>query len=298
MTFDLSQIEYIDIHSHLQFKSYAEDRVNVLKRMKEAKVATIAIGTDFSESSLARDLAKENENVFYSIALHPYDNLEEFEKAYLDQKNYFEKLKSLAGEKCLAIGETGLDYFYLYKNKRERKIKEIKLKEAIEKQKIIFKKHIDLALELDLPLMLHIRPSEEEGDKEDAYLDVLEILKEYQKRDKNLRGNFHFFVSTKKVLNIILKDFPSFTISIPAVCTFTNEYDEIISSIPKDRLHIETDSPFVLPKNKRKIAKQNEPTFVIEVFLKIAEIKNLKSDEEKEEFKKDLKNNFKRLFLK
>ena len=294
MSLDLSKIEYIDIHSHLQFASYAKERENVLKRMKENKVATICIGTDLKESDLAKTLAEENESVFYSVALHPYDNLLEFEEAYLNQKDYFSKLENLINNKCLAIGETGLDYFYLYKNFKENKISKKELEAQKEKQKEIFRKHIDLAKKKDLPLMLHIRPSEFDGNKEDAYLDVIKILKEY----KNIKGNFHFFVSTLKVLNIILESLPDFTISMPAVCTFTDEYNEIIRNIPKEKLHIETDSPFVLPKNKRKIAKQNEPTFVIEVFEKICEIKNIKNLEEIERFKKVLKENFKDLFLK
>lgn len=290
MNFDLSKIEYIDIHSHLQFEGYGEERKNVLERMKENKVATICIGADLKESEAGKILAEENENVFYSIGLHPYDNLSEFDFAFENQKEYFEKLKNLNGEKCLSIGECGLDYFYLYKDFQEEKITEEELRSKINKQKEIFKRHIELALELDLSLMLHVRPSEIDGNKEDAYLDVIEILKEYE----NSRGNFHFFVSTNNVLQKILKELPSFTISIPAVCTFTNEYDEVIKNIPLEKIHIETDSPFVLPKSKRGLAKQNESTFVIEVFEKICEIRNI---ENKEEFKEILKDNFKKMFL-
>lgn len=277
MNFNLSKIEYIDTHSHLQFKSYDENRTEVINRMNENKIATICIGTDLKESEFAKKLSEENENIFYSVALHPHDNLEEFEEA-LKEENYFAKLKEIASsEKCLAIGECGLDYFYDEDTK--------------EKQEIIFRKHIDLSIKLNLPLMLHIRPSK--GSNEDAYFDAIEILKEY----KNIKGNFHFFVGSEKVLEKILNDLPEFTVSIPAVCTFTSEYDEMIKNIPIDKLHIETDSPFVLPKNRRKEAKQNEPSFVIDVFEKICEIKEIKNLEEKNKFKEILKENFIKMYI-
>lgn len=442
MNFDLSKIEYIDTHSHLQFKGYDENREDVISRMTENKVATICIGTDLEESLLAKKLSEENENIFYSVALHPHDNLNEAIEAFSNTKEYFEKLKVVANnEKCVAIGECGLDYFYIYKELSEGKITEEKLKEEIEKQNKIFRAHINLAIDLDLPLMLHIRPSEMNGNKEDAYLDVIEILKEYipptpeggeaqnaikdnfawtmtdsnkykilkelavsfrknktkseavlwnrinnnqlnfhfrqqhiinnfivdfvclekrliieidgkiheyQKesdeergkilesfgfnilRFKNedvledvdkvlnkineklltlenrkeispsgdrgivLKGNFHFFVGTEKVLEKILNELENFTLSIPAVCTFTNEYDEMIKKIPLNKIHIETDSPFVMPKSRRKVAKQNEPSFVIDVFEKICEIKGI---ENKEEFKNILKENFVKMYI-
>lgn len=277
MNLDLSKIEYIDIHSHLQFKSYDNgEREPVIRKMNENKIATICIGTDLVESEKAKDLAIQNENIFYSIALHPHDNLEEFKLALENPEEYFTKLKSLAKEeKCLAIGECGLDYFYDESEK--------------ENQARIFRRHLELAQELNLPLMLHIRPSKD--SKEDAYLDSIEILKNY----KNTKGNFHFFVGTNKVLEMILKDLPNFTVSIPAVCTFTDEYDEMIKMIPLDKIHIETDSPFVLPKARRKEAKQNEPSFVIDVFEKISGIKSI---ENKENFKAILKDNFQKMFLK
>lgn len=279
MTFDLSKIEYIDIHSHLQFDGFDNDREDVIKRMQANKVATICIGTDLSESQKAKDIATQNQNIFYSIALHPHDNLEEFNQAINNQDEYFEKLKLLTdNKKCLAIGECGLDYFYNENNKEE--------------QKIIFRKHIELAIELNLPLMLHIRPSK--NSKEDAYLDSINILKEY----KNIKGNFHFFVGTINVLQKILIDLVNFNVSIPAVCTFTNEYDDMIKSIPLDKIHIETDSPFVLPKSRRKEAKKNEPSFVIDVFNKICEIKGFLDEKSQDIFRNKLKENFQKMFLK
>lgn len=292
MSFDISKIEYIDTHSHLQFDGYENDREEVIDRMRENKIATIIIGTDLKESELGKELSLKNENTFYSVGLHPHDNLEEFNFAFENSKDYFLKLKLLGeNEKCLTIGECGLDYFYLYKDLQDGKITREELGLIKTKQKSIFKSHIDLSIEMNLPLMLHIRPSEINGNKEDAYLDAIEILKEY----KNIKGNFHFFVGTENVLQKILNELDNFTLSIPAVCTFTTEYDEMIKSIPLNKIHIETDSPFVMPKTRRKEAKRNEPTFVVDVFDRICEIKNI---ENREEFKNILKENFKKMYLK
>lgn len=293
MSLDLSKIEYIDTHSHLQFSSYDANREEVINRMKEAKIATMCIGTDLKESRLGRELSLKNENILYSVALHPHDNLSEFEYALHNKEIYFKDLKDIAdNEKCVAIGECGLDYFYIYKNYSEGKINKEELEVNIAQQKDIFRSHIELALELDLPLMLHIRPSEVDGNKEDAYIDALEILEEY--KSEKLKANFHFFVSTKKLLEKILEN-KNYTVSIPAVCTFTSEYDEMIRAIPFSRMHIETDSPFVLPKNRRREAKQNEPSYVVDVFEKVCEIKEI---HEKGWFKNILKENFSNFYLK
>ena len=292
MEIDFSKIEYIDIHSHLNFKDYEEDLERVISDMGKNKIATICIGTDLRESELARDLALKNENIFYSIGLHPHDNLSEFNSSLENPQKYFSELKEIGmNEKCLAIGECGLDYFYLNKDLESGKIDENIFREIKENQKKIFIEHVKLAQDMNLALMLHIHPSEANGNKEDAYLDTIEILKDFE----NIKGNFHFFVGTKNVLEKILKDLPNFTVSIPAVCTFTDEYNEMIKSIPLNKIHIETDSPFVIPKNNRKGAKRNEPNFVISVFEKICEIKNI---ENREEFKGILKENFKNTFLK
>ncbi len=295
MVFNLENVEYIDIHSHLQFKSFDENREEIINRMNEVKVATICIGTDLLESEKGRDLALENENVFYSIGLHPHDNLEEFQEAINNSEAYFQKLKEVANhEKCLAVGECGLDYFYLYKDFASGKITEVELEKTKVLQKKVFIEQIKLAKELNIPLMLHIRPSELDNNKEDAYNEAIEILKDYLE----VRGNFHFFVGTKKVLGSILETLPNFTVSIPAVCTFTNEYDEMIKATPLDKLQIETDSPFAMPKNKRKVAKQNEPSFVVEVFERICEIKGFQDEEYRENFRNILKENFQKMFLK
>ena len=290
---ELKNIDFIDIHSHLHDKVFDIDRKNVLEKMLINKIATISIGTDLEQSLKAKILAKENENVFYSVGLHPHDNLLEFTEAFLNQEEYFEKLENLIDENCLAIGECGLDYFY-FDNLNQEEILKIKIK-----QKILFEKQIDLAIKKNLPLMLHIRPSK--NNKEDAYLDAVKILLEKRnnlkiEEQEKLRGNFHFFTSTQKVLEEIFK-LKDWTISLPAVCTITDEFDELIKNLSEEKFHIETDSPYVMPKNRRKETKRNQPNFVLDVFEKISDLKNFKTKIEKENFQIKLKENFKKMFL-
>jgi len=309
--FDLEKVEYIDNHCHLHDKVFDQDRLEILQKLQAEKIAIISIGTDLAESQKAKDLATTNslnslnnlennstedllnKNIFYTAGLHPHDNLQEFNLALEQPDLYFQKLKILAQhEKCVAIGETGLDYFYAKEDLEFRK-----------QQKIILEKHLDLAKELNLPIMLHIRPSENKNsegkiNREDAYLDAIEILQNYQEKyQMKLSGNFHFFVSTLNILEKILQDLPGFTVSIPAVCTFTTEYDEMIKKIPLNKIHLETDSPYVLPKSRRKDFKRNQPNFVIDVFQKICEIKNFNTVTEKNNFQNILRENFRNLYF-
>lgn len=232
-------LEYIDIHSHLNSPQFKNDIDEVIQRMKENKVGTIVIGVDKETSIKAVELADKYENVWACVGLHPTDSKEDF-----DEK-FFEDLVS--NPKVVAIGECGLDYFHQKDEKR---------------QKELFKKQIDFAVKHDLPLMLHVR---------DAHEDVLEILKEKKKEhgDK-LRGNSHFFSSTWEIAQKYFEI--GFNVSFTGIITFTKDFDEIIQKAPIDMIHIETDSPYASPHR----GKRNEPSYVIEVLKKIEEVKGEK----------------------
>lgn len=155
-------LEYIDIHSHLNLNKFKDDLEEVVQRMKDNKVGTIVIGVDKETSIKAVELADKYENVWACVGLHPTDSKESF-----DEK-FFEDL--INNPKVVAIGECGLDYFH-QKDK--------------ERQKELFEKQIDFAVKHNLPLMLHVR---------DAQDDVLKILKKKKKEyEDKLRGNAHFF---------------------------------------------------------------------------------------------------------
>lgn len=259
--------DFIDVHSHLNFKDFDTDRGEAISRLKASKTWTITVGTDFETSKGATELAASTAEVFACVGLHPADNTVEV----FDEKKYEDLLKE---PKVVAIGECGLDYFHI-KEKTEEGIKAIK-----QNQKEIFEKQINLALKYDKPLMIHCR---------DAYSDVHEILSSYKKQNgEKLRGNIHFFAGSiddaRKFLDL------DFTLSFTGVITFAKSYDEVIRFAPIEMIMSETDAPFVSPAPYR--GKRNEPSYVSEVVKRIAEIR----EEPLEEVKKALVSNAFRVF--
>lgn len=233
--------KYIDIHSHLGFSDYGSDQAQVLDRMKENGVATLTIGTTLEDSREAIKIAEAYKNVFACIGVHPKEGKE---LPVFDEIE-FEKL--VTHPKVVAIGECGLDYFRL-----EGDIDVIK-----KKQKEIFIKQVEFAIKHNKPLMIHTR---------DSYDDVFEILNQYRGK---VRGNLHFFAGNLEMANKFID--LGFTISFTGVITFARDYDEVIKNVPLDKIHAETDAPFVAPIPYR--GKRNEPSYVIEVVKKIAEIR-------------------------
>lgn len=261
-------MKYIDIHSHTNFISYDEDRDKVIKRAQDESVVMITVGTQFDTSVQAVAIANKYDHCHAIIGLHPihttkyYHDEEELglgNKEFTSRGEIFEidQYRELAktSNKIVGVGECGLDY---YRNDRDTK--------AV--QEIAFREQIKLALELDLPLMLHVRPSE---NSMDAYKDVLVILSEYKKEvGKKLRGDVHFFAGTIDIAQQFLD--LDFDISFTGVITFAKDYEELVRFVPLDRIHAETDAPYVTPVPHR--GTRNEPSYVIEIVKKIAQIKN------------------------
>ncbi|PIR39982.1 MAG: hypothetical protein COV33_02275 [Candidatus Zambryskibacteria bacterium CG10_big_fil_rev_8_21_14_0_10_34_34] len=273
-------MRYIDIHCHLDSLDYDSDREEVLARMGEREIGAITIGADLESSKKAVDIAEQNENVWACIGVHPNhliekpDNIQksqgeplgvffqgfplEFSSLNIREvetnspgelfdKEKFSKL--VKNPKVVGIGECGLDYFRI-KNESEK-----------EKQKKLFQDQIEFAIKHNKLLMLHIR---------NAYDDSLDILGSYKKTyGEKLKGNVHFFAGdvsvAKKFLDI------GFSMSFTGVITFTHDYDEVIKFIPQDSIMTETDAPWVAPIPFR--GKRNEPSYVIEVIKKLAEIR-------------------------
>jgi len=247
-----------DIHSHIYFKDYDSDREQEIQKMKDANIGTISVGVDFETSKVCVDLAEKHSNLFACIGQHPGD---------LTQDSVFDsRLEELGNyPKVVAIGETGLDYFRM--DPSDTALKSI--------QKTIFEYHIDLALSLDKPLMLHIRSSK---GTMDAYLDALEILEHHSKTSGGkLKGNAHFFAGDTGILNRFLDI--GFTVSFTGVITFTHDYDEFIANTPIDMIMVETDSPFLAPHPYR--GQRNSPYYIDKVVERISEIKQLSLEETK-----------------
>ena len=267
----MNKPKYFDIHGHINFSKFDDDREEVIKAMRDEGVWAITVGTDLKTSKEVVELAEKNENIFATVGLHPDDNREEI----FDAKNYGELVK---GDKVVAIGECGLDYFRIKAGEED---------ETKKRQKNNFIRQIEFALENDLPLMMHFRPS---GKTMDAYEDGLEILSEYKEKHKEkLRGSSHFFAGNLEIAKKFVE--LGFTLSFTGVITFADSYDEIIREIPLESIMAETDCPFVAPVPYR--GKRCEPVYVKEVVARIAEIKG----EDIEMIKKALVDNAFRVFL-
>ncbi|MEK7066156.1 MAG: TatD family hydrolase [Patescibacteria group bacterium] len=296
--------KYIDVHSHLQFSAFDDDREDVLKHTLDSGVAMINIGTQYDTSKNAVELAnKHPDGVYATVGLHPIhtdkshhdeQELGEGGQAFVSRGEEFdyEKYKALALDpKVLGIGECGLDYYHL-----DPDASDPTHEKRIEKQKRVFEEHVRLASEVGKPLMLHIR-NPLEGDRS-AYKDVAEILRNSSK----VKGDVHFFAGSLEDAKMFLD--MGFTISFTGVITFPTrlparqeskkpgmaDYEALVKYVPLDMLLSETDNPYVAPIPFR--GKRNEPAHVKLVVARIAEIKGLPEAEVAE----TIFNNAKRVF--
>jgi len=294
-------MKYIDIHGHINFPDYDKersvgigDRKEVIKRAQYAGVGIIIVGTDFESSKAVVEFAEKHENMWAIIGVHPTHVGEvnfggtNTGKTDLSSSTGHEAWRELAiNHKVVAIGECGLDYFH--PGPVNMTVEEYK-----ESQRKVFIQHIELANEVGKPLMLHVRNGKSEArnsfvigvgvDGVNAYQEAVSLLKEYAK----VPANFHFFAGTEQDLKEIIKI--GALVSFTGVITFTRDYDELIRQVPIDRIMSETDCPFVAPVPYR--GKRNEPTYVIEVVKKIAEIRG----ESEEKISAQLLENTKKFF--
>lgn len=279
-------MKYIDIHCHLDSKDFDSDREAVLARLRESGGGAITIGATLEESKKAVEIAEANENVWATIGVHPEyltsprppmaddplletgEGINSVLPLHLREGqpriagwDEVELEKLVQHPKVVAIGECGLEYFVMDKRETEKA------------QKELFKFQIEFAIKHSKPLMLHIRSSK---SSQDAYNDALDILNFYKKEvgDK-LRGNIHFFAGDTKIAQKFLD--LDFTLSFTGVITFTHDYDEVIKYIPQNSIMSETDAPWVAPTPFR--GKRNEPSYVVEVIKKMAEIRNENFDD-------------------
>ena len=246
---------FVDLHAHLQFSDFDEDRAEVLNQMKSNNVLAINVGVDKISSENGIDLTKNNQGFLWStVGLHPLypEQVFDLEEILSDE----EKRKYICG-----IGECGLDYFRIEET-GDKNLTDIK-----DFQKQIFINQIKMSIKYDIPLMLHVR---------DSYKETLEILEEnFKGVVKEYKGNVHFFAGTQDEAKAFLD--LGFSISFTGVITFVDSYRDLVKYVPIERMFAETDSPYVAPTPFR--GKKNNPNYVIEVYKKIAEIKELDINE-------------------
>jgi TatD DNase family protein len=225
----------IDTHTHLDNEKFIEDVDEVINRAIENGVKKFVIpAADPKDLPRAIELAQKYDEIYFAVGFHPVD---------IDK--YDEKLITcfINHPKCVAVGEIGLDYHWV-KDEEQRK-KQIKY----------FHKQIELALKFNKPIIVHIREASE---------DSLKVLREYPE----IRCVFHCFNAAEQLLE--LKE--RFYYGIGGVITFKNarKLINVFPKIPKNRVVIETDAPYLTPHPFR--GKRNEPMYTIYVRDKIAEL--------------------------
>lgn len=228
-----------DSHAHIFWKSFDEDRAEMLERASAAGVTRMVIvGTDLESSRAAMDLCREEPNLFPSAGVHPHDAAE----ATPQVREEIEALCSLP--ECVAVGETGLDYFKEYSPRAA--------------QFDNFHWHLDLARRLDKPVIVHCR---------DAHEDTARIIGEYP----GVRGVMHCYTYGAEELPPYLE--AGLCISFSGVVTYPSNHKnrEAACAVPADRLLVETDCPFLSPQGKR--GKRNEPANAADVLRLVSEIR-------------------------
>jgi len=239
----------VDSHCHLNFEQLSTQLDDVVERAAEAGVGhMLTIGTKLREFDGVRRIAETYDNIHCSVGVHPHEAETEGDEVTVA------KLLELADHpKVVAIGETGLDYFYEHAPR--------------ELQKRSFRIHIEAARETGLPLIVHTR---------NADRDTVDILREEYEKGP-FTGVIHCFSSGWEVAEKSLEI--GFYISISGIVTFKAAEDlrAHVGKIPQDRLLVETDSPYLAPVPKR--GKSNEPSFVRHTAEKVAEIKGVGIEE-------------------
>ena len=256
----------IDTHCHLNFKAFRDDVDQVVQKAKKAGVGKmIVVGVDLKTSQRAIKLAQKYKSLYASVGIHPHHVSSLTHDAAQHHDKLMKKLTVLAkNQKVVAIGETGLGY-YIYKNS---KYGQIKLTEKIKnRQKIFFNLHLDLAKQLNLPLIIHCRQ---------AFDDLLEILNVKTKLLK-LEGVLHCFEG--KIPHLFQALDLGFKVGFDGNITYPsrNDLKSLIKITPIEKILLETDSPFLTPEPFR--GKRNEPKNIKIIAQKIAHLKNISSEE-------------------
>ena len=235
-------MQLIDTHCHLTFDALADDVPGVVERSQAAGVTSwICVGVDLEHTERAVALAEQYDNMYATAGLHPHDA-----KDLTGQT--LSRLKELAQHlKVVAVGETGLDFHYNYSKP--------------DAQRRAFVAQIEIAKEMNLPLIVHSR---------EAFDETFEALKEH---GQGLKGVvFHCFGGTAEQARRIL-DW-GYHISFTGVVTFKNARTtrQAALAVPLDRLMLETDCPFMSPEPMRK-QRTNEPALLIHTAKFLAELR-------------------------
>lgn len=252
----------IDSHAHVNFNAFKDDYKEVLDRALVNDVWVVNVGSQYSTSKRAVEIANEYETgVWAVVGIHPL-HLKKQSIAYQDSNEIdpieikmqgeifeYERYLELAlNKKVVAIGEVGLDYHHFEEGDDVAALKQ--------KQKEVLLQFIKLANEVGKPVMIHCW---------DAYLDLLEILKTNPVKKQ---GIIHSFVGGYKTAQKFIE--LGYKIGLNGIITYTNDYARLLKEIPLEHIVIETDCPYLGPVPKK--GERNEPIYVRYVAEKIAQI--------------------------
>ncbi len=243
---------FIDIHSHLEM---CQDEI--IDNAKKANVKIIlTCGIDIKTNRKALELSKKFPEVKACLGIYPTDSLNLTDKELNEEINFIKQNKN----KIIGIGEVGLD-------------QKEKDQSTLEKQKKTFQKFINLARELNIPIVIHSRKAEAEA---------IELLE----KSNYKKIIMHCFNGNLKLVKKIIEN--GWFLSIPTNVKHAEHFQKVIELTPIEQLFCETDSPFLHPDKKFP----NEPANVVESYKKIAEIKKLSL----KEVEKKIEENYKKLF--
>ena len=240
-------MKIIDTHTHLYLKEFDEDFDEVISKSIEIGVNKFlfpSIHSKYNERMI--NSLKKNKSLFKIMAgLHP---------AYVTEKNDNEidlVLKNLNNYDCVAVGEIGIDLYW------EKKF--------LNEQKIVFERQIQIALDYNLPIVIHCR---------EAFEHIYQILIKFS--NKNLQGVFHCFTGNEEQARKIID--LNFKLGIGGVVTFKNGgLDKFLKKIDLKHIVLETDSPYLSPTPYR--GKRNESSYLVHIIDKLADIYNIESAE-------------------
>lgn len=236
---------FFDTHAHYDSGKFNDDRFEILDSMPEGNVGLIVDpGCDLISSQKAIELAERYDYVYAAVGWHP----EDMDK--LTDESYAELTRLAEHPKCVAIGEIGLDYYWDASHKEE--------------QKELFRRQIELALNLDKPVIVHDR---------EAHGDSFDIVCDYPE----LRGVFHCYSGSAEMAQELIKR--GWYLGFDGPITYKNARKalEVLEICPLDRILIETDSPYLTPVPNR--GKRNDSRQLEFVAAKIAEVRGISSAE-------------------
>lgn len=276
-----------DTHTHVNFQPFQADYQSVLQTALDAGILMNNVGSQWESSLRSVQIADEFDyGVWASVGLHPIhlfsdvteeQTIEGTPQMIRTRAEQFDvdRYRTLAqsSKKVIAIGECGLDYYHF-----ERANLQDRRQELIQQQITVLKQHIELALELDLPVIFHCRDAAiHDSERIQAFEDMITVIAQYQTNHKPLRGVIHCYTGLASSIPTFL-DLGMF-IGYTGIVTFDNatEVRAAVQATPIDRILLETDAPYLSPAPHR--GKRNQPLYVELVAKKIAALKQVSESE-------------------